>query len=215
MDLPCHSPGCDRPGANMAGYCCHGCARHSKFGQSLLHGELCDEANPDAEEVARSLREEITAALEKSRSLIPSDQAAAVMDVVQGEQKHARADALFWAARQLRSLPITCTALTGPYWYGQGWKEAADHLMDLAEWDPSDGEAERTQLADRARVLEEENRRLRGDLDAATRFEVGGVEVYQARFGGWVLCVDRVRVEKADTREDALLRARAIAEEGA
>lgn len=143
------------------------------------------------------------------------DQINAVMGVIEAEQRHARADSLFWAARQLRDTPVTCTALTGPYWYGQGWKEAADHLMDLAEWDHSDGEAERTQLADRARVLKEENQRLRGDLDAATRFEVGGVEVYQARFGGWVLCVDRGRVEKVDTREAALLRARAIAEEGA
>lgn len=93
------------------------------------------------------------------------NQADAVMGVVEGEQKHARADALYWAARQLRNTPITCTALTGPYWYGQGWKDAADHLLDLAEWDPSDGEAERTWLAARVRELEENNQKLRGVLE--------------------------------------------------
>lgn len=102
-----------------------------------------------------------------------SDTIDAVMGVVEAEQKHARADALFWAARHLRDTPITCTALTGPYWYGQGWKEAADHLQDLAGWDPSDGEAERTWLAARVRELEEENQRLRADLERGTTFVFG------------------------------------------
>ncbi|GAA1457617.1 hypothetical protein NE857_21480 [Nocardiopsis exhalans] len=47
-----------------------------------------------------------------------------------------RADILRWAAHQLRQVPIECTALTGPVWYGAGWKDATDHLEDLA-----DGEA--------------------------------------------------------------------------
>jgi hypothetical protein len=29
-----------------------------------------------------------------------------------------------------------CTALTGPYWFGQGWHQAADHLHDLADSRP-------------------------------------------------------------------------------
>lgn len=47
-----------------------------------------------------------------------------------------RADILRWAAHQLRQVPVECTALTGPVWYGEGWKDATDHLELLA-----DGEA--------------------------------------------------------------------------
>jgi len=36
-----------------------------------------------------------------------------------------RADILRWAAHQLHQTPVQCTALTGPYWYGSGWKDAA------------------------------------------------------------------------------------------
>jgi hypothetical protein len=57
-------------------------------------------------------------------------------------------------------------------------------------------------------------RELEADLGAATRFEIGPVEVY-ARFGGWALCVDRAHLEKADTRDAALARARDIAKEDA
>lgn len=34
---------------------------------------------------------------------------------------------------QVRAVPITATALTGPYWYGAGWKDAVDHLEEIAD----------------------------------------------------------------------------------
>lgn len=93
--------------------------------------------------------------------------ADAVMGLVETTQKNIRADTLFWAARQLRNVPVTCTALTGPVWYGAGWQDAADHLMDLAGWEPSDDEAERTYLATRVRELEAERELLQRRLDTA------------------------------------------------
>ncbi|MFH8813049.1 hypothetical protein ACH4GZ_38620 [Streptomyces hygroscopicus] len=37
------------------------------------------------------------------------------------------------AVAHLRSIPVTCTALTGPAWYGQGWKSAIDELEEYAD----------------------------------------------------------------------------------
>ena len=45
----CWTPQCLRPGLNGAGYCCHGCAAHSRFGHNLLHSIRCEEANPGRE----------------------------------------------------------------------------------------------------------------------------------------------------------------------
>ncbi|GAA1113661.1 hypothetical protein [Nocardiopsis metallicus] len=42
----CRSLRCPRPVVNSAGFCCHGCAAHSRFGGELLHGARCDDANP-------------------------------------------------------------------------------------------------------------------------------------------------------------------------
>lgn len=51
-----------------------------------------------------------------------------------------QAATLRWAAETLRGIPVNATALTGPVWYGAGWKDAADHLEDLAHGakEPSD-----------------------------------------------------------------------------
>lgn len=51
-------------------------------------------------------------------------------------EEGTRADILRWAAHHLRQTPVDATALTGPVWYGAGWKDATDHLELLA-----DGEA--------------------------------------------------------------------------
>jgi hypothetical protein len=135
-----------------------------------LHGSRCENTNPGVEETAAPLRDRIADAIARAHEPTTAtvhplmedyrDHADKVMEVIGDERNHVRADALFWAARQLRNVPITCTALTGPHWYEQGWKEAADHLMDLAGWEPSDGEAERTRLADRVRELEGKVERL-------------------------------------------------------
>ncbi|MFH9355278.1 hypothetical protein [Kitasatospora sp. NPDC017646] len=37
------------------------------------------------------------------------------------------------AANQLAAVPHHPTALTGPYWYGQGWDDAVHHLHDMAD----------------------------------------------------------------------------------
>ncbi|MFJ6384730.1 hypothetical protein ACIQI7_32570 [Kitasatospora sp. NPDC092039] len=37
------------------------------------------------------------------------------------------------AADLLEAVPHHPTALTGPYWYGQGWDDAVHHLRDLAD----------------------------------------------------------------------------------
>jgi hypothetical protein len=68
---------------------------------------------------------------------------------------------------------------------------------------------------ERIAKLEEENQRMRDDLAHAVRFQIGAVEVYEGRFGGWVVCVDRERLDKATDRDAALSRARQIAEEEA
>lgn len=47
----CRSPRCLRPRANDAGFCCFGCASHSRFARPLLHGLDCEAANPDAPEL--------------------------------------------------------------------------------------------------------------------------------------------------------------------
>lgn len=41
----------------------------------------------------------------------------------------------FWrqAAEQLAAVPHEPTALTGPYWYGQGWDDVVHHLHDMAD----------------------------------------------------------------------------------
>ncbi|MEU1078186.1 hypothetical protein ABZ404_36975 [Streptomyces sp. NPDC005878] len=44
------------------------------------------------------------------------------------------------AVMHLRSIPIQCTALTGPVWYGAGWKDAIFELEEYADrirpWTP-------------------------------------------------------------------------------
>lgn len=72
---------------------------------------------------------------------------------------------------------------------------------------------EMTQQRHRVRELEEENTRLKDDLEDATRFQIGNTEIFPNITGTWTLCVDRDRVEKADTRDAALARARKLKEE--
>jgi hypothetical protein len=37
-------------------------------------------------------------------------------------------------ADKLAAVPHNPTALTGPYWYGQGWDDAVHHVRDLADY---------------------------------------------------------------------------------
>lgn len=37
------------------------------------------------------------------------------------------------AVLRLKSIPVQCTALTGPVWYGEGWKDAIRELEEYAD----------------------------------------------------------------------------------
>ncbi|MFF8997107.1 hypothetical protein ACF1GW_30765 [Streptomyces achromogenes] len=52
-----------------------------------------------------------------------------------------RTEVLRKAADRLRSIPIQCTALTGPVWYGTGWREAITQLEEIADYQTPDDQA--------------------------------------------------------------------------
>lgn len=52
-----------------------------------------------------------------------------------------RAEVLAKAIGRLRAVPVQCTALTGPVWYGQGWADAITTLEEIAEYSVPDYEA--------------------------------------------------------------------------
>lgn len=89
-----------------------------------------------------------------------------------------RADVLHWAVRQLRAVPMP-TALTGPYWYGQGWKEAINYLEHDLGGLPTDAQVELVEqaeeigrlqaLADRLRLAWKSARRGRAQQRDALR----------------------------------------------
>lgn len=54
--------------------------------------------------------------------------------------EHA-AEAIGHAIARLHAVPVTCTALTGPAWYGSGWKDCITTLQDIADYRLPDGEA--------------------------------------------------------------------------
>jgi hypothetical protein len=51
-----------------------------------------------------------------------------------------RAEVLAKAIGRLRAVPVQCTALTGPVWYGQGWADAISTLEDIADYSVPDYE---------------------------------------------------------------------------
>lgn len=52
-----------------------------------------------------------------------------------------RAEVIAKAIGCLRAVPVTCTALTGPVWYGQGWNDAITTLEEIADYQKPDDEA--------------------------------------------------------------------------
>ncbi|MFE2967534.1 hypothetical protein ACFXKC_28450 [Streptomyces sp. NPDC059340] len=52
-----------------------------------------------------------------------------------------RAEGLAKAIGRLRAIPVTCTALTGPVWYGDGWNSAITQLEEIADYQTPDDEA--------------------------------------------------------------------------
>ncbi|MFE7077909.1 hypothetical protein ACFU96_48365 [Streptomyces sp. NPDC057620] len=51
-----------------------------------------------------------------------------------------RAEVLAKAIGRLRAIPVTCTALTGPVWYGDGWNSAITQLEEIADYQGPDDE---------------------------------------------------------------------------
>lgn len=51
-----------------------------------------------------------------------------------------RAEVLAKAIGRLRAIPVDCTALTGPVWYGDGWNSAITCLEDIADYQQPDDE---------------------------------------------------------------------------
>jgi hypothetical protein len=52
-----------------------------------------------------------------------------------------RAEVLGHAIARLNAIPVDCTALTGPVWYGAGWKDCITQLEEIAEYSLPEGEA--------------------------------------------------------------------------
>jgi hypothetical protein len=52
-----------------------------------------------------------------------------------------RTEVLRKAADRIRAIPIQCTALTGPVWYGEGWKDALTQLEEIADYQKPDDAA--------------------------------------------------------------------------
>ncbi|MFD5632412.1 hypothetical protein [Streptomyces sp. NPDC127072] len=51
-----------------------------------------------------------------------------------------RTEVLAKAIGRLRAIPVTCTALTGPVWYGDGWNSAITQLEEIADYQGPDDE---------------------------------------------------------------------------
>jgi ribosomal protein L19E len=68
---------------------------------------------------------------------------ATLHDVAHAEQlvDAHRTEVIAKAISRLRAIPITCTALTGPVWYGDGWSSAITVLEEIAEYQTPDDEA--------------------------------------------------------------------------
>jgi hypothetical protein len=63
-----------------------------------------------------------------------------------------RTEVLAKAIGRLRAIPVDCTALTGPVWYGDGWNSAITCLEDIADYQTPDDEAYPGELQ-RLRIL--------------------------------------------------------------
>jgi hypothetical protein len=104
---------------------------------------------------------------------------------------------------KVRALPVDCTALTGPVWWGDGWKQALDTVEEFADAWPDDGDdlaalvAELRQLADRLREAVAERDALAVE---ATRFRV----IVAAHDGGPEARprVNRYRIEHRASADD-------------
>jgi hypothetical protein len=82
-------------------------------------------------------REEIAARLWLSVPSSDDDEAKARAEEMLDAH---RDEVLAKAIGRLRAIPVDCTALTGPVWYGDGWNSAIRCLEDIADYQRPDDE---------------------------------------------------------------------------
>lgn len=81
-------------------------------------------------------------AVELIRRICPSHLSADEYGRLLAEKFDAyRTEVLVKAVGRLRAIPVSCTALTGPVWYGDGWHSAITVLEEIAEYQTPDDEA--------------------------------------------------------------------------
>ncbi|MEV6180138.1 hypothetical protein [Streptomyces sp. NPDC052015] len=81
-------------------------------------------------------------AVEMIRRICPAHLSADEYGQILAEKLDAyRTEVLAKAIGRLRAIPVTCTALTGPVWYGDGWNSAITCLEEIAEYQVPDDEA--------------------------------------------------------------------------
>lgn len=136
-----------------------------------------------------------------------------------------RAEAIAKAVSRLRAIPVTCTALTGPVWYGDGWNAAITTFEEIADYQKPDDEAYPGELQ-RLRALNLGLRAAllrRDDVDWARQQLIGHAEhEAQARDGeatpdfyevghtyaddeyGWKFRVDAITTHPEDGERTAL-----------
>lgn len=79
----------------------------------------------------RTLRHNLDAG--ENTTGLPAEQLAALLDQFDLLEQQV-ADSWRAAADTLAKVPHQPAALTGPYWYGQGWDDAVNHLRDMADY---------------------------------------------------------------------------------
>lgn len=61
----------------------------------------------------------------------PVDEATGLLDAY-------REEVLAKAIARVKKIPVQCTALTGPVWFGQGWQDAIRAFEDVADYQKPD-----------------------------------------------------------------------------
>lgn len=90
------------------------------------------------------MTEPLTSARERLQNMVRTDPGN--MTVHSDSEVHDaldayRTEAIAKAIGQLRAVPVQCTALRGPVWYGAGWADAITTLEEVAEYSVPDYEA--------------------------------------------------------------------------
>lgn len=95
-----------------------------------------------------SARDRFIEVLRSRRMLLPGEEW-----VIDANLDDYRAEVLAKAIGRLRAVPVQCTALTGPVWYGAGWNDAITTLEEIADYQTPDDEKYPGELQ-RLRALE-------------------------------------------------------------